>query len=98
MIQVLVHHAVNDYRNWRSAFDAAIDFRHLGGEQSCRVFRKSGDPNNLTLLLEWEDLERAQRYINSEELRDKMKLAGVIGTPEIEYLCEMYTVRRSAAD
>jgi hypothetical protein len=98
MIQVLVHHEVNDYRSWRSVFDAAIDFRPLGGEQSCRVFRKSGDPNNLTLLFEWEDLERAQRYMNSEELRDKMKQAGVMGKPEIEYLAEMYTVRRSAAD
>jgi hypothetical protein len=36
--------------------------------------------------------------MNSEELRDKMKQAGVIGTPEIQYLAEMYTVRRSAAD
>jgi len=98
MIQVLVHHEVNDCRSWRSVFDAAIDFRHLGGEQSCRVFRKSGDPKNLTLLFEWEELDRAQRYMNSEELRDKMKQAGVIGTPEIQYLAEMYTVRRSAAD
>lgn len=98
MIQVLVHHEVNDYRSWRSVFDAAIDFRQVGGERSCRVFRKTGDPNNLTLLFEWEDLERAQHYMNSEELRDKMKQAGVIGNPEIQYLCEMYTVRRSAAD
>lgn len=98
MIQVLVHHEVNDYRSWRSVFDAAIDFRHVGGERSCRVFRKSGDPNNLTLLFEWEGLEEAQRYMNSQELRDKMKEAGVIGTPEIEFLSEMYTVRRSAAD
>jgi len=27
-----------------------------------------------------------------------MKQAGVVGTPEIEYLSEMYMVRRSAAD
>lgn len=98
MIQVLVHHEVNDYRGGRSVFDDAIDFRHLGGERSCRVFRKSGDPDNLTLLFEWEGLEQAQRYMNSEELRDKMKQAGVIGKPEIEYLSEMYTVRRIAAD
>ena len=98
MIQVLVHHEVNDYHSWRSVFDAAIDFRHHGGERSCRVFRKSGDPNNLTLLFEWEDLDQAQSYMNSSELRDKMKEAGVIGKPEIEYLSEMYTVRRSAAD
>jgi len=98
MIQVLVHHEVADYQSWRTVFDAAIDFRHAGGECSCRVFRKAGDPNDLTLLFEWEDLARAQCYMNSEELRKKMKQAGVVGPPEILYLSEMYTIRRSAAD
>ena len=98
MIQVLVHHQIRDYRNWRSVFDAALDFRHDGGECSCRIFRKTGDPNDLTLLFEWDDLDRAKRYMNSEELRTKMQQAGVIGTPDIQYLAEMYTVRRSAAD
>jgi len=98
MVQVLVHHEVADYKNWRTVFDAAIDFRHEGGERSCRVFRKAGEPNDLTLLLEWEDLAQAQVYMNSPALREKMKLAGVVGTPEIHFLAEMYTVRRSAAD
>jgi heme-degrading monooxygenase HmoA len=98
MVQVLVHHEVTDYNSWRAVFDAALDFRHQGGEQSCRVFRKMGDPNNLTLLFEWEDLARAQRYMNSDELRKKMKQSGVIGPPEIQYLSEMYSIRRSAAD
>jgi quinol monooxygenase YgiN len=98
MIQVLVHHQVADYRNWRSVFDAALDFRHEGGECSCRIFRKAGNPNDLTLLFEWEDIERAKRYMTSDDLRKKMQQSGVIGPPEIEYLAEMYTVRRSAAD
>jgi len=98
MIQVLVHHQVEDYNHWRAAFDAALDFRHKGGERSCRVFRKAGNPNDLTLLFEWEDIARAQSYMNSEELRQKMKQAGVIGVPDVQYLSEMYAVRRSAAD
>jgi hypothetical protein len=98
MIQVLVHHQVADYNNWRSVFDAALDFRHNGGECSCRIFRKTGNPNDLTLLFEWESIERARHYMGSDELRDKMRQAGVVGVPEIQYLAEMYTVRRSAAD
>ena len=98
MIQVLVHHQVADYNNWRSVFDAALDFRHNGGECGCRIFRQAGDPNNLTLLFDWEDMEKAKRYMTSDELRKKMQQAGVVGAPEINYLAEMYTVRRSAAD
>jgi len=98
MIQVLVHHQVADYDNWRSVFDAALDFRHNGGECGCRIFRQAGNPNDLTLLFEWENMERAKRYLSSAELREKMRQAGVVGVPEIQYLTEMYTVRRSAAD
>jgi quinol monooxygenase YgiN len=98
MIQVLVHHQVADYNSWRSVFDAALDFRHNGGECGCRIFRKAGNPNDLTLLFDWEDMEKAKRYMTSDELRKKMQQAGVVGVPEINYLAEMYTVRRSAAD
>lgn len=98
MIQVLIHHEVADYQKWRAAFDAALDFRHAGGERSCRVFRKPGDPNDLTLLLEWEDLASAHSYMDSAELRDKMSQAGVVSPPEVHYLAEMYSIHRSAAD
>jgi hypothetical protein len=98
MVHVLVRHKVSDYKNWRSVFDAALEFRHNGGERSCRVFHDSGDANYLTLLFEWENLEQAQRYMGSEELRRKMKEAGVASAPDIQFLGEMYTVRRSAAD
>ena len=98
MIQVLVHHEVADYQKWRAAFDSALAFRHAGGERACRVFRKAGNPNDLTLLFEWEDLDRARGYMNSEELQNKMKQAGVLGAPEIHYLAEMYSIHRSAAD
>jgi hypothetical protein len=98
MIQVLVHHEVADYQRWRAVFDAALDFRHEGGEQSCRIFRMGSNPNDLTLLFDWDDLEKAQRYITCGELKKKMQEAGVLGVPEVHYLAEMYTVRRSAAD
>ena len=68
------------------------------GERAGRVFRTAGNPNDLTLLLEWEDLERVRGCMNSEELRKKMKQAGVVGDPEIHYLAEMYSIHRSAAD
>jgi hypothetical protein len=98
MIQVLVHHEVADYQRWRAVFDAALDFRHEGGEQSCRIFRTAGNPNDLTLLFDWDNGEKARRYITSDELKSKMQEAGVKGVPEVHYLAEMYTVRRSAAD
>lgn len=98
MIYVLVRHNVSDYRKWKSVFDADLEFRHKGGEVNCRIFHNADNLNDLTLLFEWENLEQAQRYMTSKELQDKMKQAGVASPPEVQFLGEMYTIRRTAAD
>jgi len=98
MIHVLVRHNVSDYGKWKSVFDADHEFRHKGGEVNCRIFHNADNLNDLTLLFEWENLEQAQRYMSSKELQNKMKQAGVASTPEVQFLGEMHTIRRTAAD
>jgi hypothetical protein len=98
MINVLIHHEVADYAAWKSVFDAALDWRHQHGERSCRIFHGAGNVNDLTLLMEWENLDQARKCMASEELKTRMANAGVKGQPRVDYLTEMYTIRRSAAD
>jgi hypothetical protein len=98
MIHVLVRHDVSDYGKWKSVFDADLEFRHKGGEVNCRIFHDADNLNHLTLLFEWENLEEAQRFMSSKEVQEKMKQAGVASTPVIQFLGEMYTIRRTAAD
>ena len=98
MIQILVHHEVANYQAWKSVFDASSDWRLKNGEQSCRIFHSAGNVNDLILLFEWENLDAARAFMTSEELKARMAKAGVKGQPRIEFLTEMHTVRRSAAD
>ncbi|MBI3646497.1 MAG: hypothetical protein HY233_11100 [Acidobacteriales bacterium] len=98
MINVLVRHEVADYPAWKSVFESALDWRHKNGERSCRIFHNAGNINDLTLLFEWESLEAARAFMGSEELKARMAKAGVKGPPRVEFITEMYTVRRSAAD
>ena len=98
MINVLIHHEVADYPAWKSVFDFALDWRQKNGERSYRIFHSAGNINDLTLLFEWESLERARAFITSDELKMRMSEAGVKGTPRVQYLAEVHTVRRSAAD
>ena len=98
MIHVLVHHEVADYPAWKAAFDAALDWRHKNGERSARIFHAAGNLNNLTLLFEWESLDQARAFMASDELKARMTKAGVKGQPQVEFLTEVYTIRRSAAD
>jgi hypothetical protein len=98
MIHILVHHEVADYPAWKAAFDAALDWRHKNGEHSARIFHAAGNLNNLTLLFEWETLDQARAFMASDDLKARMAKAGVKGQPQVEYLTEMFTIRRSAAD
>jgi heme-degrading monooxygenase HmoA len=98
MINVLIHHEVADYMAWKAVFDSNLDWRHKHGERSCRVFRSSGSVNDVTLLFEWENLEAARAFLASDELKAKMAGAGVKGAPHVDFLTEVHSVRRSAAD
>jgi len=98
MIHVLVHHEVADYAAWKSAFDSALEWRRRGGERACRVFHGAGNLNDIVLLFEWESLESARQFLASDELKTRMANAGVKGSPKVDFLTEMHTLRRSAAD
>jgi hypothetical protein len=98
MINVLIHHEVADYIAWKAAFDSAFDWRRKNGERSCRIFRSAGNVNALTLFFEWESLEKAREFIASEELKTRMANAGVKGAPRVDFVTEVQSIRRSAAD
>lgn len=98
MINVIIHHEVADYMAWKAAFDSSLDWRHKNGERGCRIFRSAGNVNDLTLFFEWESLESARAFIASPELKTKMAGAGVKGAPRVDFLTEVHSVRRSAAD
>jgi len=98
MINLLIHHQVADYTAWKAAFDSAFDWRRKNGECGCRIFRSAESVNDLTIFFEWESLEKARAFTASEELKAKMARAGVKGTPQFDFLSEVHSVRRSAAD
>jgi len=98
MINVLIHHEVADYTTWKAAFDSAFDWRRKNGECSYRIFRGVGNVNDVTLFFEWESLEKARAFIASEELKTRMASAGVKGAPRVDFVTEVQSIRRSAAD
>ena len=80
---MIVKHKVKDYEKWKMLFDVSYPVRKMNGEKSCRIFRSSEDPNDLAILFEWKDIEKAVRYSESEDLRAAMRESGVIQTPVV---------------
>ena len=86
MPSVLIRHKVRDYARWRPVYDEHAGARKAGGCKDELVFRNAEDPDEVVLLFEWDDIERARKFIGSDDLREKMKEAGVEGSPDVRYL------------
>lgn len=86
MPYTLVRHKVKDYSIWKPFFDENVPNRPQYGFKEGIIFRNIEEPNELYLLLEWEDLDQAQQFFNLEELRKVMGQAGVVDEPDIYYL------------
>lgn len=83
MTTVLIKHPVEEYAKWKSAFDDFIDYRKAGGEKSYQICRPIDEPNNVVILFEWDSVENAKKFLDSQDLKDAMQKAGVVGPPEI---------------
>lgn len=89
MSQVLITHRVKEYAAWKSIFDNFADFRKSSGEKSYRILHPVDDPNDLTLLFEWDTQENAESFLASAELKTTMEKAGVAEAPKIQFLNEV---------
>ena len=98
MVHVIVRHKVADYSRWKEAFDAHLNVRKAAGETEARVMLSVDDPREVTLFFDWDSLDRARRFVSSEDLKQTMKQAGVVGDPDVRFLEDARTVRRSSAD
>lgn len=88
MTFVLVHHKVKDFDQWKPGFEDHMSSRKKAGSKGGQVFRSADDPNDVVVLLEWEDLDAARRFVDNPELPELMQKHGVIGKPAILFLEE----------
>lgn len=88
MTYLLMQQEIVDYEKWRSVFDSMESVRRSAGARSERIFRGVDNPNAVTLLITWDDIESARNWMGDPRLREALKQAGVIGQPSITYLDE----------
>jgi len=98
MVHTIVRHKVTDFGQWKRVFDSFLNHRLAGGETGSRVFQSVDDPREVTVITDWENIERARRFMASDDVRTAMKSAGVLGEPDITFVQDAALVRRSSAD
>jgi quinol monooxygenase YgiN len=86
MTSILFQQTVKDFAEWKKAYDSMAALRASKGALSDMVFQAADDPNKVTIILNWDSMEKAKSYAESPELKAAMQKAGVQGPPQISYL------------
>jgi hypothetical protein len=86
MPALFIRHRVADYPAWKAVFDEHEPTRRANGAQGAWLFRDADDPQEILLLLAWDDLERARLFADSDDLREALARAGVTDRVDIRFL------------
>jgi hypothetical protein len=88
MMHALIRQNVKDFNAWKKVFDEDGVNRKMASSKGGHVFRALDDPNNVFVLVEFEDLDNATKFMNSDGLKEAMKKAGVVGKPDVYMMDE----------
>jgi len=84
MVYINLRLNLEEYELWRTAFNANEAFRRERGSTGVyQIYRDVDNPNLVSIILEWEDAEKALAFLNDPMLKQIMRAAGVIGTPVV---------------
>jgi hypothetical protein len=86
MNYLLIRHRVADFSCWKAAYDDHSGAREQAGLKERELLHDIKDPNQVVLLFEVADIQKAQNFAESSDLREVMRVAGVTDKPDIYFL------------
>ena len=89
MPYLMVRHKVEDFGRWKAAFDRGLDMRHVPGRKPSRVFDVDVEDSSVVVYSQWDSIERARSFVESEELMEAMRQQGFDRRPDFYFLKEV---------
>ncbi len=83
LTRVIVTHKVKDWDAWKKSFDSHKQARIDAGLTDRAIGYSVGDTHTVTVAFIINDLQKAEAFMASKDLKDKMAEAGVVGPPDI---------------
>jgi len=80
---MFVRHTVSNYAVWRKHYDEFNGVQRAKGVKAQSVYQAADNPNDITVTHDFANLEAAQAFAKSDELKTAMHGAGVVGAPTI---------------
>jgi quinol monooxygenase YgiN len=91
MSYVLCILKVKDFAEWKSAYDIeeGVALRKKGRMKSYQIFRFEDDSNKIVHLSQWDNIDDARKFLQSNELRKANEQSGVIEMGDVCFLEEV---------
>jgi len=86
MAKIATQNTIGDYAKWRAGFDKAAPFREKAGMKNVHVYRDADDTSEVLIWSEVDDLAKARVVLDSPDLRNAMRDAGVVGPPRVHVI------------
>jgi phage shock protein PspC (stress-responsive transcriptional regulator) len=86
MNYLLIRHNVADFTKWKAAYDAHAPAREQAGLKEVHLLRNSERLEEVVLMYEVKDVQKAREFGNSPDLKEAMQNAGVVDKPDIWFL------------
>ena len=83
---LLVRHKVRDFSEWKRGYDTHLPKRAEAGLTEKHLLRGANDSNEVVLLFQVKDLNRAKAFSESADLRETMQKFGVLDKPDVYFL------------
>jgi hypothetical protein len=83
---MVVKHAVEDFGRWRAAYDDFDTQRRHAGIIGHAVNQELGNPNNVIVYHQADDVGTLRAFVETAELREAMARAGVVGEPDVQFI------------
>jgi hypothetical protein len=84
---VIARPKVQNFSTWKTIYDTGASERETqGGLKQIHLLSNLENKNEVTIIFETSNVEKAKKFLFSEEAQERMKQSGVIGKPEISFL------------
>ncbi len=89
MATLIIRHKVEDFAKWKAVYDDVVSLRKESGNTGARLLRSADNPNEIVVVNEFPDIDKARQFSQSEDLKQAMQKAGVSDHPDMYFLDEV---------
>jgi hypothetical protein len=86
MKTVIISHEVTNFSDWKKGFEGHESTRAKFGIKVESVNQAESNPNHVTVICNFPNMEAVNGFISSPDLHEAMEKGGVIGKPDVKIL------------